>query len=179
MNGIDNTADTNTIRSAVNNLKKAKDELDKHKLTFVEKKDADCSNEENGKEAYYKCNCGKEYYYYDEEAKGLCLIEESIEDWGVINYDDNHEYNYSKLDYQWAYTTDDIVASDENVDIQWNPIDKDTEWTLDFAQKVTAVRCIIEVKCTKCGEKRKGKDHNKGSCGNTATYLYSKRFLYL
>lgn len=154
VNGIDNTADTNTIRSAVNNLKKAKDELDKHKLTFVEKKDADCSNEENGKEAYYKCNCGKEYYYYDEEAKGLCLIEESIEDWGVINYDDNHEYNYSKLDYQWAYTTDDIVASDENVDIQWNPIDKDTEWTLDFAQKVTAVRCIIEVKCTKCGEKK-------------------------
>lgn len=154
VNGIDNTADTNTIRSAVNNLKKAKDELDKHKLTFVEKKDADCSNEENGKEAYYKCNCGKEYYYYDEEAKGLCLIEESIEDWGVINYDDNHEYNYSKLDYQWAYTTDDIAASDENVDIQWNPIDKDTEWTLDFAQKVTAVRCIIEVKCTKCGEKK-------------------------
>ena len=154
VNGIYNTADTNTIRSAVNNLKKAKDELDKHKLTFVEKKDADCSNEENGKEAYYKCNCGKEYYYYDEEAKGLCLIEESIEDWGVINYDDNHEYNYSKLDYQWAYTTDDIVASDENVDIQWNPIDKDTEWTLDFAQKVTAVRCIIEVKCTKCGEKK-------------------------
>lgn len=84
----------------------------------------------------------------------MCLIEESIEDWGVINYDDNHEYNYSKLDYQWAYTTDDIVASDENVDIQWNPIDKDTEWTLDFAQKVTAVRCIIEVKCTKCGEKK-------------------------
>ena len=84
----------------------------------------------------------------------MCLIEESIEDWGVINYDENHEYNYSKLDYQWAYTTDDIVASDENVDIQWNPIDKDTEWTLDFAQKVTAVRCIIEVKCTKCGEKK-------------------------
>lgn len=154
VNGIDNTADTNTIRSAVNNLKKAKDELDKHKLTFVEKKDADCSNEENGKEAYYKCNCGKEYYYYDEEAKGLCLIEESIEDWGVINYDDNHEYNYSKLDYQWAYTTDDIVASDENVDIQWNPIDKDTEWTLDFAQKVTAVRCITEVTCEKCNEKK-------------------------
>lgn len=152
VNGIDNTADTNTIRSAVNNLKKAKDELDKHKLTFVEKKDADCSNK--GKEAYYKCNCGKEYYYYDEEAKGLCLIKENIENWGVINYDDNHEYNYSKLDYQWAYTTDDIVASDENVDIQWNPIDKDTEWTLDFAQKVTAVRCIIEVKCTKCGEKK-------------------------
>ena len=155
VNGIDNTADTNTIRSAVNNLKKAKDELDKHKLTFVEKKDADCSSKANGKEAYYECCCEKkEYYYYDEEAKGLCLIEESIEDWGVINYDDNHEYNYSKLDYQWAYTTDDIVASDENVDIQWNPIDKDTEWTLDFAQKVTAVRCIIEVKCTKCGEKK-------------------------
>lgn len=152
VNGIDNTADTNTIRSAVNNLKKAKDELDKHKLTFVEKKDADCSNK--GKEAYYKCNCGKEYYYYDEEAKGLCLIKENIENWGVINYDDNHEYNYSELDYQWAYTTDDIEASDENVDIQWNPIAKDTEWTLDFAQKVTAVRCIIEVKCTKCGEKK-------------------------
>ena len=154
VNGIDNTADTNTIRSAVNNLKKAKDELDKHKLTFVEKKDADCSNEENGKEAYYKCNCGKEYYYYDEEAKGLCLIEESIEDWGVINYDDNHEYNFSNLEYQWGSTTVDIVASDENVVIQWIPIDKDTEWTLDFAQKVTAVRCIIEVKCTKCGEKK-------------------------
>ena len=84
----------------------------------------------------------------------MCLIEESIEDWGVINYDDNHEYNYSKLDYQWAYTTDDIVASDENVDIQWNPIDKDTEWTLDFAQKVTAVRCITEVTCEKCNEKK-------------------------
>lgn len=155
VNGIDNTADTNTIRSAVNNLKKAKDELDKHKLTFVEKKDADCSSKANGKEAYYECCCEeKEYYYYDEEAKGLCLIEESIEDWGVINYDDNHEYNYSKLDYQWAYTTDDIVASDENVDIQWNPIDKDTEWTLDFAQKVTAVRCITEVTCEKCNEKK-------------------------
>lgn len=147
--------DTDTIKVAVNNLKKAKDELDEHELTFVEKKDADCSSKANGKEAYYECCCEKkEYYYYDEEAKGLCLIEESIEDWGVINYDDNHEYNYSKLDYQWAYTTDDIVASDENVDIQWNPIDKDTEWTLDFAQKVTAVRCIIEVKCTKCGEKK-------------------------
>ena len=154
MNGIDNTADTNTIRSAVNNLKKAKDELDKHKLTFVEKKDADCSNKENGKEAYYKCNCGKEYYYYDEEAKGLCLIKENIENWGVINYDDNHEYNYSELDDQWAYTTDDIAASDENVDINWMDIKPDTEWTLDFAKKVTAVRCIIEVECTKCSEKK-------------------------
>ena len=72
--------DTDTIKVAVNNLKKAKDELDEHELTFVEKKDADCSSKANGKEAYYECCCEKkEYYYYDEEAKGLCLIEESIE----------------------------------------------------------------------------------------------------
>lgn len=143
--------DTNTIKAAVNNLKNAKDELDQHKFTFVEKKDADCLNKENGKEAYYKCSCGKEYY--NEEAGTLSKIED-FNNWGVINYDDNHEYNYSELDYQWAYTTDGIAASDENVDIQWDSIDKDTEWTLDFAQKVTAVRCIIEVKCTKCGEKK-------------------------
>lgn len=143
--------DTNTIKAAVNNLKNAKDELDKHKLTFVEKKDADCSNKENGKEAYYKCSCRKEYY--NEEAGTLSKIED-FNNWGVINYDDNHEYNYSKLDYQWAYTTDGIAASDENLDIQWNPIAKDTEWTLDFAQKVTAVRCITEVTCEKCNEKK-------------------------
>ncbi len=151
VNGIDNAADTNTIRSAVNSLKEAMEKLDDHKLTFVEKKDADCLKKENGKEAYYECSCGKEYY--NEEADTLRKIED-FNNWGVINYDDNHKYNYSELDHQWAYTTDDIAASDENVDIQWNPIAKDTEWTLDFAQKVTAVRCITEVTCEKCNEKK-------------------------
>lgn len=169
--------DTNTIKVAVDNLKNTKDELDEHKLTFVEKKDADCSNKENGKEAYYKCSCGKEYY--NEEAGTLSKIED-FNNWGVINYDDNHEYNYSELDYQWAYTTDGIAASDENVDIQWNSIDKDTEWTLDFAKKVTAVRCIIEVKCTKCGEKKEKEkiitkeavEIQQPTCTAKGSYLY-------
>ncbi len=171
--------DTNTIKAAVNNLKNAKDELDQHKFTFVEKKDADCTKEEDGKEAYYKCSCKKEYYYYDEETNKLSEIAD-FDHWGIIEYDQNHVYDDNELDYQWAYTTDDSATIDKDAAINWIIIAPDTEWTSAIAQKVTAVRCITIVKCKNCSKTKekeklitkKAVEIYQPTCTAKGSYIY-------
>ena len=171
--------DTNTIKAAVNNLKNAKDELDQHKFTFVEKKDADCTKEEDGKEAYYKCSCKKEYYYYDEETNKLSEIAD-FDHWGIIEYDQNHVYDDNELDYQWAYTTDDSATIDKDAAINWIIIAPDTEWTSAIAQKVTAVRCITIVKCKNCSKTKekeklitkKAVEIHQPTCTAKGSYIY-------
>ncbi|MEI3169954.1 MAG: hypothetical protein V8S53_00250 [Lachnospiraceae bacterium] len=68
--------------------------MDQHKFTFVEKKDADCTKEEDGKESNTISAAvkKKEYYYYDEETNRIERNLADFDHWGIIEYDQNPLY---------------------------------------------------------------------------------------